>query len=77
MIYYRNVGGVFLLLLGGCLVALLIAIIEFSMNVQKVAINEKVKVLRWFDQLFGSRLQERSNKSFGFGILFSQQLLFN
>ncbi|KAL7014448.1 hypothetical protein ACKWTF_015934 [Chironomus riparius] len=37
-----NVGGVFLLLLGGCLVALLIAIIEFSMNVQEVAINEKI-----------------------------------
>ncbi|XP_070508319.1 glutamate receptor ionotropic, kainate 2-like [Chironomus tepperi] len=37
-----NVGGVFLVLIGGCLVAFFVACIEFFINVQHVAINEKI-----------------------------------
>jgi ionotropic glutamate receptor len=37
-----NVGGVFLVLIGGCLVAFLVACVEFFINVQNVAIEEKV-----------------------------------
>lgn len=37
-----NVGGVFVLLAGGCAVGLLIGICEFLWNVRKVAVEEKV-----------------------------------
>ncbi|KAL1131739.1 hypothetical protein AAG570_011352, partial [Ranatra chinensis] len=37
-----NVGGVFLVLIGGCSVAFLVAIMEFLWNVRKVAVQEKV-----------------------------------
>jgi ionotropic glutamate receptor len=40
-----NVGGVFLVLIGGCFTAFIVACIEFMINVQNVAIEEKV---RWF-----------------------------
>lgn len=38
-----NVGGVFLVLAGGCLVALVIALMEFLWNVEKIAIEEKAR----------------------------------
>lgn len=38
-----NVGGVFLVLAGGCIVALIVATIEFLWNVEKIAIEEKVE----------------------------------
>lgn len=37
-----HVGGVFLVLLGGCLISLLVAIVEFLWNIKKVAVEEKV-----------------------------------
>ncbi|KAG5684282.1 hypothetical protein PVAND_013518 [Polypedilum vanderplanki] len=37
-----NVGGVFLVLIGGCIFAFFVACIEFIINVQKVAIEEKI-----------------------------------
>lgn len=37
-----NVGGVFIMLAGGCLIALIIALVEFLWNVEKIAIAEKV-----------------------------------
>ena len=37
-----NVGGVFVVLGGGCFVALIVAICEFLLNLQTVAIEEKV-----------------------------------
>lgn len=36
-----NVGGVFLVLAGGCFVAFVIATMEFLWNVEKIAIEEK------------------------------------
>lgn len=36
-----NVGGVFIVLAGGCLVAFVIALIEFLSNVEKIAVEEK------------------------------------
>lgn len=36
------VGGVFLVVCGGCFVAFIIALIEFLWNVEKIAIEEKV-----------------------------------
>lgn len=45
-----NVGGVFLVLAGGCLVALVIALMEFLWNVEKIAIEEKAR--EFFAQLF-------------------------
>lgn len=38
----RNVGGVFVVLIGGCLVAFIVAWIEFFINVTKIAIEERV-----------------------------------
>lgn len=37
-----NVGGVFVVLAFGCLVAFIIAILEFLWNVRKVAVEERV-----------------------------------
>lgn len=37
-----NVGGVFIMLAGGCLIAFIIALVEFLWNVEKIAIEEKV-----------------------------------
>lgn len=39
-----NVGGVFLLLILGCVFAFFVAILEFLWNVRKVAVKEKVIV---------------------------------
>lgn len=39
----QNVGGVFVVLGFGCLVALLMGTLEFLWNVQKVAVEERVK----------------------------------
>lgn len=39
----KNVGGVFLVLVGGCLLALVIAIFEFLWNIEKIAMKEKVR----------------------------------
>jgi hypothetical protein len=46
-----NVGGVFLVLVGGCVLALVVAIFEFLWNVEKIAKKEKV------EKLFKSALQ--------------------
>lgn len=40
----RNVGGVFLVLILGCGMSVLIAIVEFLWNVREVAVEEKVKL---------------------------------
>lgn len=40
-----NVGGVFLVLGVGCFVALIVAIIEFLLNVNKIAIEARVSVI--------------------------------
>lgn len=40
-----NVGGVFLVVAGGCFVAFIVALIEFLWNVEKIAIEEKVRLL--------------------------------
>lgn len=40
-----HVGGVFLVLLGGCLISLLVAITEFLWNIKKVAVEEKVNFI--------------------------------
>lgn len=45
----KNVGGVFLVLVGGCLLALVIAIFEFLWNIEKIAMKEKVRV--WFNEI--------------------------
>lgn len=37
-----NVGGVFIMLAGGCFIAFIIALMEFLWNVEKIAIEEKV-----------------------------------
>lgn len=37
-----NVGGVFIMLAGGCLIAFIISLMEFLWNVEKIAIEEKV-----------------------------------
>lgn len=39
-----NVGGVFIMLAGGCLIAFIIALVEFLWNVEKIAIEEKVRL---------------------------------
>lgn len=39
-----SVGGVFLVLAGGCLVALIVATLEFLWNVEKIAIEEKANI---------------------------------
>lgn len=41
-----NVGGVFLVLGFGCLFALIVAAAEFLWNVKKVAVEEKVELLK-------------------------------
>lgn len=48
-----NVGGVFLVLGVGCFVALIVAIIEFLANVNKIAIEARVSVI------VGSRVLEQ------------------
>lgn len=40
----ENVGGVFIVLIGGCALSFIVAILEFLWNVRKVAVDEKV----WF-----------------------------
>lgn len=42
----ENVGGVFVVLAGGCVVALIIASMDFLWNVEKIAIEEKAINLR-------------------------------
>lgn len=42
----ENVGGVFVVLAGGCVVALIIASMDFLWNVEKIAIEEKAIKLR-------------------------------
>lgn len=42
-----NVGGVFVVLLGGCLVAFIVAICEFLWNIKNVAIEERVIFLKF------------------------------
>lgn len=44
----ENVGGVFVVLGAGCLVALVIAIFEFLWNVQSLAVEERVRKLLCF-----------------------------
>lgn len=38
-----NVGGVFLVLVGGCFLALVVAVFEFLWNVKTIAVKEKVE----------------------------------
>ena len=44
----ENVGGVFVVLGAGCLVALVVAFCEFLWNVQCLAIEERVRKLMFF-----------------------------
>lgn len=46
-----NVGGVFVVLIAGCIIAFLVSILEFMWNVRKVAVHEKV-MHRCFQILF-------------------------
>lgn len=39
----ESVGGLFVVLIGGIIIAIIIGICEFLWNVQKIAVNEKVK----------------------------------
>lgn len=41
----ENVGGVFVVLAGGCFVALIVAMIDFLWNVEKIAIEEKARTM--------------------------------
>ncbi|XP_046669492.1 glutamate receptor ionotropic, kainate 2-like isoform X2 [Homalodisca vitripennis] len=43
-----NVGGVFIVLLGGCSLSFLVAIFEFLWNVRKVAVTEKISPMEAF-----------------------------
>lgn len=42
----ENVGGVFLVVAGGCFIAFIVATMEFLWNVEKIAIEEKVRILK-------------------------------
>lgn len=41
----QNVGGVFVVLISGCIIAFFVSILEFLWNVRKVAVHEKVVIL--------------------------------
>lgn len=44
-----NVGGVFLLLILGCIFSFLVSVMEFFWNVRKVAVREKVLINLYVD----------------------------
>lgn len=56
-----NVGGVFVVLICGCSAACLLGIIEFLWNIKAIAIEERVKLLQYY-QFISSKLLNVGNK---------------